>query len=121
MILDRKTLSMMRKTQESSMHHKCTVEAYIVAEDGTISYGNPVTIVCGFKSRSGSTGDDVFETIEAAASIRFPLAFRIGMKDRVTLIEAFEQPVEPPQVYQVCRLPAAGPSGKVVEVTEVYS
>lgn len=121
MILDRKTLAMMQKTQESAMHHKCTVEAYIVAEDGTISYGKPAVTVCGFENHAGSAGDNVFETIEAAAAIRFPLSFRIGMKDRVTLTESFGKPVDPPQVYQVCRLPASGPSGQVVEVTEVWS
>jgi len=123
MIFNRTTLSGMRKTQESTMCHVCRVEPYIVAGDGTVSYGKAFKTKCGFKLSSGYSSDSgMYETVEATAEIRFPLGVRIGMKDRVTILESFGTKLAAPRVFEVSRLPGSfGPSGQVVQASEVYA
>ena len=113
---------MMRHVQESSMQHVCRIEPYIVAEDGTVSYGKPFDTVCGFKANSGSlSGGSMYETVEADAELRLPLDVTIGMKDRVTILAAYGETVAS-RVYQVSALPDSfGPSGQVVQLQEIYS
>ena len=123
MIFDAKTLVQLRKTQEASMMHECTIEPYIVGDDGTISYGAPVTRVpCGFDSHSEKlTGHEIYESITAGASIRLPYGTAVGMKDRITLTKSFDKPVNPPRTFEVVDFPDTfGPSGFQVEVREVY-
>lgn len=124
MIFDARTLAQFRRTQEASMMHECTIEAYTVDEDGTISYGAPVTgVPCGFDAHSQElTGHEVYETITAGASVRLPYGTAIGMKDRITLTKSFDKPVDPPRVFEVIDFPDTfGPSGFQVEVREIYS
>ncbi|MBQ9402119.1 MAG: hypothetical protein IJU38_07080 [Clostridia bacterium] len=124
MIFDARTLDQLRKTQEASMMHECTIEPYIVGEDGTISYGEPsAPIPCGFDAHSGTlTGHEVYETISAGASIRLPLGTDIGMKYRITLIKSFDQLLPEPRVFEVVDFPDTfGPSGGQIEVREIYS
>ena len=116
--------SMMQKTQESSMQHMCTIELYIVDEDGSVSYGAPSAPVrCGFKALAGyESHGDLYEAVTADAEIRFPLGVRVGLKDRITITESFGKPVFPRIRYEVSRLPDSfGPSGQVAELTEIYS
>lgn len=123
MIFDPAVLAQLRKTQAASMMHACTIEPYIVGEDGTISYGEPVCSPCGFQSHSDQlTGRDVYESITAAASIRLPYGTQVGMKDRITLIRAYDRVLDPPQLFEVVDLPNHfGPSGVQVTVREVFS
>lgn len=117
-------LAQLRKTQESTMCHECTIEAYTVGGDGTVTYGRPVRgVKCGFKELSGNVSDGtVYETIQADAEMRLPVDVRIGMKDRVTLTKSFDKKVSPVRRFEVSRLPDSfGPSGQVVELTEIYS
>lgn len=123
MMFDAATLSQLRKTQEASMMHECTIESYIVGGDGTISYGKAVTTICGFKALSYSAMSDgsLYETIRADAEIRLPLAVSCGMHDRITLTKSFGTELDPARHYEVCELPDSfGPSGQVVRVKEVY-
>lgn len=124
MIFDARTLAQLRRTQEASMMHECTIEAYTVdEEDGSISYGEPVTSVCGFDAHSGTlAGHEVYESITAGASIRLPYGTKIGMKDRITLTKAFDTELETPRTFEVIDFPDTfGPSGIQVEVREIYS
>lgn len=126
MIFDAAALSNFRKTQESTMMHICTVEAYTVGGDGTISYGAPVTSVCGFKALNDNAGNrrerDLYEVITANAEMRLPLDVSIQMHDRVTLTHSFGTELEFPRHFEVCDLPDSfGPSGHVVRLKEVYS
>ena len=122
-MFDAQTLAQLRRTQEASMMHECTIEAYTVGEDGTISYGQPVTSACGFDSNSDKlTGHDIYESITAGAAIRLPYGTTIGMKDRITLTKAFDAVLDPQRVFEVVDFPDAfGPSGIQVEVREIYS
>lgn len=123
MLLDAQTLAQLRKTQEASMMHECTIEAYTVGEDGTISYGQPVTTICGFDSHSEKlTGHDIYESITAGASIRLPYGTAIGMKDRITLTRSFGEALVTQRIFEVVDFPDTfGPSGIQVEVREIYS
>jgi len=115
--------SMMRRTQERSMQHVCTIEPYIVAEDGTISYGSPSeSIPCGFDLVSGSESHGAsYDTINETAKLRLPLGTAIGMNDRVTVTMSFGQSVTS-RTFQVVALPDSfGPSGQVVDLQEIYS
>ncbi len=126
-LLDAAMLANLRKTQESSMHHVCEIEPYIVGDDGTISYGSPVETICGFDNRFGRysrglTGREVYETIPAEAAIRLPFGTAVGMKDRITLIKSFGEILETPRVFEVTGFPDTfGPSGFQVEVREIYN
>ncbi len=118
-----KTLAQLRKTQEASMMHECEIEAYIVGEDGTVSYGQAVTSACGFKalSYSGRGDSALYDTIQADGEIRLPLDTAIGMRDRVTLTKSFGAALDPVRHFEVCDLPDSfGPSGHVIRVREVY-
>ena len=121
-MFDAATLEQLRKTQEASMMHECAIEAYTVGEDGTISYGQPVTTVCGFDSHSEKlTGHDIYESITAGASIRLPYGTAVGMKDRITLTKSFDRVLDPQRVFEVVDFPDTfGPSGIQVEVRELY-
>lgn len=123
MIFDAATLAQFRRTQEASMMHECTIEAYTVGEDGTISYAAPVTTVCGFDAHSGElSGHEVYESITAGASIRLPYGTAVGMKDRITLTKSFGAVLAVPRVFEVVDFPDTfGPSGIQVEVREIYS
>jgi len=113
--------SFMRKTQEHTMQHTCRIEPYIVAGDGTVSYGPPVETVCGFSTVSGSNSDgSTFDAIQVDAQLRLPLDVYIGMKDRVTILSAYGEDIEP-LTFEVVKLPAAGPSAQVVSLREVYA
>lgn len=123
MLLDPATLAQLRRTQESSMMHECTIEPYVVADDGTISYGKPVTgVPCGFNLKSGSgTQGDAYETISETAELRLQIGTAIGMKDRVTITSSFGQAVTSAR-FEVSSLPDTfGPSGYVVGLSEIYS
>ena len=114
--------SMMRRTQERSMQHVCTIEPYIVAEDGTISYGKAVQTVCGFDLVSGAESHgDSYDTINANARLRLPLGTAIGMNDRVTVTGSFGQAVTS-RTFKVTALPDSyGPSGQVIDLQEIFS
>lgn len=114
--------AMMRKTQEASMQHVCRIEPYIVAEDGTVSYGIAFESICGFDLVSGSDSNNAsYETITESARLRLPMGTAIGMKDRVTIIAAYGQVVAS-RAFEVTALPDNyGPSGLVVNLTEIYS
>lgn len=105
------------------MHHTCVIEHYIVAGDGTVSYGPPSEPTpCGLQITSGSfdTGA-LYESVAVMAKLRLPVGTPIGIKDRVTILSAFNRPVDPPQIYQVTALPAGvGPSGQVIALQEIY-
>ena len=123
MIFDARTLAQLRRTQEASMMHECTIEAYTVGEDGTISYGAPVTTVCGFKAENHAvnSGNDMYSLVEADAEMRLPLSVQIGIRDRVTLTKSFGAVQDPAKHFEVCSLPDSfGPSGHVVRLKEVY-
>ena len=122
-MFDAATLHSFRRTQEASMMHECTIEAYQVDEEGTVSYGEPVSTVCGFKalSYSGRDGGTLYDTVQADGEVRLPLSVSIGMHDRVTLTASFGTALDPVRHYEVCELPDSfGPSGHVVRVKEVY-
>ena len=123
MIFDARTLAQLRKTQEDHMAHECLIEAYVVGEDGTISYGAPVESICGFKALNykNSEGGDLYETVQADAELRLPLDVQIGPHDRVTLTKSFDRDLDPVRHFEVTGLPDSyGPSGHVVELKEVY-
>ena len=65
------------------MMHECTIEAYQVDEEGTVSYGEPVTTVCGFKALSYSRrdGGTLYDTVQADGEVRLPLSVSIGMHE----------------------------------------
>lgn len=122
-MFDAATLTQLRRTQEASMMHECTIEPYIVAGDGTISYGPPVLTVCGFKALdyTGRSDRDLYETVEADAELRLPLDVSVGMRDRVTLTKSFDRTLDPALHFEVCAFPDSfGPSGHVVRLREVY-
>lgn len=123
-MFDARTLEQLRKTQESSMMHECEIEPYTITEDGSISYGQAVVTVCGFKSLSfsGKADTALYDVIQADAEIRFPLDVAIGMHDRVTLTKSFDKEINPVRHFEVCELPDSyGPSGHVVKVKEIYT
>ena len=122
-MFDAATLHSFRRTQEASMMHECTIEAYQVDEEGTVSYGEPVSTVCGFKALQYNTGggNALYDVVQADGEIRLPLSVSIGMHDRVTLVSSFGEALDPVRHYEVCELPDSfGPSGHVVRVKEVY-
>ena len=125
MIFDAGTLAQLRETQEASMMHECTIETYIVGEDGTISYGAPSEpIHCGFKALSVPAGENsaLYDAAIADAELRLPLDVNIGMRDRVTLTKSFDKPLVPVRHFEVCGLPDSfGPSGHVVRLKEIYA
>lgn len=104
------------------MQHLCRIEPYIVAEDGTISYGTPFESICGLEITNGyGNFGTAFETISAPAKLRLPLETPIGMKDRVTILAAYGETVAS-VVYEVSELPDSfGPSGQCVWLQEIYS
>ena len=116
-------LARLRRTQESTMLHECTVEPYTVGGDGTVTYGKAVTSVCGFDSHSDKlTGQEIYESVTAGASIRLPYGTAIGMKDRITLTKSFGTELTVPRTFEVVDFPDTfGPSGIQVEVREVFS
>lgn len=122
MLLDAQTIARLRATQESSMHHVCSIEPYIVAEDGTISYGTAFETVCGFELTTTTLNSgSAYEDIAAEAKLRLPVGVPIGMKDRVTLTASFGEQLTTPRVFEVTGLPGSfGPSGQVVNLEEVY-
>ena len=103
------------------MQHSCRIEPYIVAEDGTVSYGDGFESVCGFNATGGSNSNGaVFDAINADATLRLPLGVPVGMKDRVTILTAYGREVEP-RTFEVVKLPDSfGPSAQVVSLLEVY-
>ena len=116
---------MMRKTQEDAMQHACIIERYIVAEDGTVSYGPPTQpIHCGFKANSGSASynrDDFYDSVLADAELRLPLGVKVAVKDRVTIISSFGKRLIPAPLYEVSRIPDSfGPSAQTAELMEIY-
>ena len=124
-LFDPATLTQFRRTQEASMMHECTIEPYVVGEDGTITYGKAVEHVpCGFKlaSRVGSeNAGELYDTVSVNAELRLPIGTAIGLKDRVTITGSFGQAVTS-ALFEVCHLPDTfGPSGYVVGLSEVYS
>lgn len=123
MIFDTATLSQLRRTQEASMMHECTIENYIVGGDGTISYSEPVESKCGFKTLNytGRSGNTLYEAVQADAELRLPLDAAIGMHDRVSLTKSFDIDLDPVRHFEVCGLPDSyGPSGHVVQLKEIY-
>ena len=123
MLLDAPMIAQLRKTQESSMHHTCSIEPYIVAEDGTISYGTAGDpVICGFQlTGSNLAYDSAYETVSASAKLRLPVGVTIGMKDRVTILTAFGETLDPQRTFMVTGLPASfGPSGQVADLQEVF-
>lgn len=106
------------------MMHECAIEPYIVGEDGTISYGAPVTTVCGFKAENYAArpGGNLYETVQADAELRLPLCVSVGMHDRVRLTKSFDKALDPEPCFEVCGFPDSfGPSGHVVRLKEVYA
>jgi len=123
MLLDAAILAQLRKTQESSMMHECTIEPYVVGEDGTITYGKAVTgVKCGFMIKAGSENEgSLYDTVAVSAELRLPIGTAIGLKDRVTITASFGQAVTSAR-FEVCHLPDTyGPSGYVVGLQEIYS
>ena len=123
MIFDARTLAQLRKTQEASMMHECDIEPYIVGGDGTVSYGEPVHSICGFKalSYSGKADNALYDMIQADAELRLPLSVKIGMHDRVSLTKSFDTELDPVLHFEVSSMPDSyGPSGHVVRLKEVY-
>ena len=104
------------------MQHYCSIEPYVVGEDGTVSYGQAVDSACGFNAKAGGlSSGDMYETVQADAELRLPLGVAVGMKDRVTVIAAYGETVVS-RVYEVVGLPDSfGPSGQVVQLQEIYS
>ena len=122
MIFDKATLAQLRKTQEASMMHECVIEPYIVADDGTVSYGKGVNSVCGFNANSGTvSAGTAYDSVDATAELRLPIGVAVGMKDRVTITAAFGQAVAS-KTYEVSGLPDSfGPSGQVVRLSEIWT
>ena len=113
--------SFMQKTQERSMQHVCRIEPYIVADDGTVSYGAPVETICGFDLVSGSfDGGTLYDSVSASAKLRLPQGVAIGMNDRVTVFAAYGETVTS-RLFQVTALPDSfGPSGQTAALQEIY-
>ena len=110
----------MRRTQEAHMQHTCSIETYTVGEDGTVSYGKPFDTICGFDGRTGThTAGSIYETAEAAATLRLPLGTPVGIKDRVTILTAYGEEITPMH-FEVSRIPDAGPSAILAELTEAF-
>lgn len=123
-MFDAQTLAQLRRTQEASMMHECDIEPYIVGDDGSISYGQPVHSICGFmyETRSQNAVNDLYEIIQANGELRLPLDVVIGMRDRVTITKSFGRALDPAPRFEVCELPDSfGPSGHVVKLKEIYS
>ena len=131
MIFDAATLAQLRKTQEATMMHECTIEAYDVDHEGRVSYGEdaeaaygePVTSICGFKTvtYAAHTSGAMYESVQADGEMRFPLGVTIGMNDRITLTKSFGAELDPVRRFEVVGLPDSfGPSGQVVKVREIY-
>ena len=112
----------MRNVQVRSMQHKCRIEPYIVAEDGTVSYGDAFETICGFSVETSSNSRGaVFDSIQVDAQLRLPLDTYIGMKDRVTILEAYGEETEE-RVFEVVKIPETyGPSAIVVSLQEIYA
>ncbi len=105
------------------MMHECIIESYIVGGDGTISYGEGIVSVCGFKalSYSGRADNALYDVIQADAELRLPLNVKIGMRDRVTLTKSFGTELDPVLHFEVSDMPDSfGPSGHVVRLKEVF-
>ena len=104
------------------MQHLCQIEPYIVAEDGTISYGAPVESICGFQLLSGALSEGtMYDTVAASAKLRLPIGVQIGMHDRVTIIAAYGETVAA-RTFKVTGLPGSfGPSGQVADLQEIWS
>jgi len=110
----------MRNTQVRSMQHTCRIEPYVVAGDGTVSYGDAFETICGFNSTNGShNSGSLYETAEADATLRLPLDTYIGVKDRVTILTAYGEEIEP-RMFEVSRIPDPGPSAIVADLMEIY-
>lgn len=116
-------LAGLSNVQKMHMMHECTIEAYTIGGDGTVSYGKGTDSVCGFSLNSGDmTGKEVYEDVQVSASVRLPLGTAVGMKDRITLTKAFGSTLDTPRVFEVVDFPDSfGPSGIVVKVREVYN
>lgn len=124
MMLRASVRAAMQKTQESTMDHTCVIEHYIVAEDGTVSYGTPSDgIKCGFhltNRNSDLSYNELYETMTSTAELRLPLGVEIGMKDRVTITQAYGES-RGDLHFEVNRLPSGtGPSGQVIGLQEIY-
>ena len=112
---------MMQRVQLQAMQHTCLIEPYIVAGDGTVSYGSAFETVCGFDAgSSGSSRGELYETAPISAQLRLPLDVQIGVKDRVTIISAYGEDILPMR-YEVSRIPTPGPSAQTVSLAEVYT
>lgn len=112
--------SWMQKTQEETMQHTCRIEPYVVGEDGTVSYAPGFETICGFNSQTGShSSGSLYETAIADAQLRLPLGTYIGVKDRVTILTAYGDPIEP-DTYEVSGKPDEGPTAILADLTEVY-
>lgn len=110
----------MRSAQEQTMQHTCRIEPYVVAGDGTVSYGPGYETACGFNSQTGShNAGSLYETAIADAQLRLPLGTYIGVKDRVTILTAYGEPIEP-RTYEVSGMPDEGPTAILADLTEVY-
>ena len=102
------------------MQHKCRIEPYVVGEDGTVSYDTGFETICGFNTTTGTqSSGQIYQTAEADATIRVPLGTYIGVKDRVTLIEAYGEAIEE-RTFEVSRIPDEGPSAIVAELMEIF-
>ena len=112
----------MQATQVRSMQHTCLIEPYIVAEDGTVSYGPGYETICGFSVASGSNANGAaFDAIQIDAQLRLPLDTYIGMKDRVTILTAYGEEAEE-RTFEVVKVPENyGPSAIVVSLQEIYA
>ena len=112
----------MQATQVRTMQHTCRIEPYVVGEDGTVSYAPGFETICGFSIGSGSNANgSTFDAIQIDAQLRLPIDVYIGMKDRVTLLSAYGEEIEP-RTFEVVKLPESfGPSAQVVSLQEVYA
>ena len=113
--------TMMQNVQERSMQHVCSIEPYIVAEDGTISYGTAFESKCGFQLVSGNLSEgSMYDTVAATAKLRLPVGVPIGMHDRVTVTAAYGETVVT-RTFKVTSLPGSfGPSGQVADLQEIW-
>ena len=112
--------SWMRRVQEETMDHTCRIEPYVVGEDGTVSYAPGFETICGFNTRSGSSSNgQMYESAIVDATLRVPFGTYIGVKDRVTILTAYDEEIEP-RTFEVDRVPDKGPTAIVAELTEIY-
>lgn len=112
--------SWMQKTQEKSMQHTCRIEPYVVGEDGTVSYAPGFETICGFNTGMGSNSNgQMYETATVEATLRVPLDTYIGVKDRVTILTAYGEEIEP-RTFEVDRVPDEGPTAIVAQLTEIF-